>query len=163
MQWSLLLFSGSMLVQEREVFKSEVQTEIYTYTMSAVGLCGDREGSFFISHFAKLVRALWTSQNGFAHHVLPKANSLVAFCMVHCLGKTLTFGIPYANMCDVRIRIRFVKCEIHISGHMLKNTAEAIAPTLTHLLNLSLKSGKVSEAWKTSSIVPIPKTHKSLI
>ena len=43
---------------------------------------------------------------------------------------------------------------------MLKGTAEAITPTVTHLFNLSLKSGKVPEAWKTSSVVPIPKTHR---
>ena len=47
-----------------------------------------------------------------------------------------------------------------ISGYMLKGTAEAITPTVTHLFNLSLKSGKVPEAWKTSSVVPIPKTHR---
>ena len=46
-----------------------------------------------------------------------------------------------------------------ISGYMLKGTAEAITPTVTHLFNLSLKSGKVPEAWKTSSVVPIPKTQ----
>ena len=43
---------------------------------------------------------------------------------------------------------------------MLKGTAEAITPTVTHLFNLSSKSGKVPEAWKTSSVVPIPKTHR---
>ena len=47
-----------------------------------------------------------------------------------------------------------------ISGNMLKGTVEAITPTVTHLFNLSLKSGKVPEAWKTSSVVPIPKTHR---
>ena len=43
---------------------------------------------------------------------------------------------------------------------MLKGTAEAITPTVTHLFNLSLKSGEVPEAWKTSSVVSIPKTHR---
>ena len=42
---------------------------------------------------------------------------------------------------------------------MLKGTAEAITPTVTHLFNLSLKSGEVPEAWKTS-VVSIPKTHR---
>ena len=47
-----------------------------------------------------------------------------------------------------------------MSGYMLKGTAEAITPTVTHLFNLSLKSGKVPEAWKASSVVPKPKTHR---
>ena len=33
-----------------------------------------------------------------------------------------------------------------ISGYMLKGTVEAITPTVTHLFNLSLKTGKVPEA-----------------
>ena len=37
---------------------------------------------------------------------------------------------------------------------------EAITPTVTHLFNLSLNSCTVPEAWKTSSVVPIPKTHR---
>lgn len=33
-------------------------------------------------------------------------------------------------------------------------------PNMTSSNSLSLKSGKVPEAWKTSSVVPTPKTHR---
>ena len=49
-----------------------------------------------------------------------------------------------------------------ISGYMLKGTAESIASSLTHLFNMSIKFGRVSAAWKVSSIVPIPKMTDSI-
>ena len=44
-----------------------------------------------------------------------------------------------------------------ISGTMLKYTATSIAPVLTKLFNLSIKTGTVPTAWKISTVVPIPK------
>ena len=45
----------------------------------------------------------------------------------------------------------------NISAKMLKSTATSIAPVLTKLLNLSITTGRIPGAWKTSSVVPIPK------
>ena len=47
-----------------------------------------------------------------------------------------------------------------ISARMLKNTAPSITPSLTKLLNLSIQSGIFPEAWKLSSVVPIPKGNE---
>ena len=47
-----------------------------------------------------------------------------------------------------------------ISARMLKNTAPSITPSLTKLLNLSIQSGRFPEAWKLSSVVPIPKGNE---
>ena len=43
-----------------------------------------------------------------------------------------------------------------ISGKMLKCTAAQIAPSVTGLFNLSIRLGKLPDAWKTSFVVPIP-------
>ena len=43
---------------------------------------------------------------------------------------------------------------------MLKNTAPSITPSLTKLLKLSIQSGRFPEAWKLSSVVPIPKGNE---
>ena len=45
-----------------------------------------------------------------------------------------------------------------ISSTMLRNTAPAISPSLTSLFNLSLKSGVVPSAWKSSNVTPILKS-----
>ena len=46
---------------------------------------------------------------------------------------------------------------------MLKTTATSIAPGIAKLFNKSIQSGTFPEAWKNSSIVPIPKgKHTSL-
>ena len=45
-----------------------------------------------------------------------------------------------------------------ISGRMLKYTAPSIALAVTVLFNLSLKLGRVPLGWKSSLVVPIPKT-----
>ena len=44
-----------------------------------------------------------------------------------------------------------------ISAHMLKYTADAIAPSITKLFNLSIQLGQPPTAWKCSNVVPIPK------
>ena len=46
-----------------------------------------------------------------------------------------------------------------ISARMLKETATSIAPSVTNLFNLSLKSGCFPTFWKLSHIVPIPKSN----
>ena len=46
-----------------------------------------------------------------------------------------------------------------ISARMLKETATSIAPSVTYLFNLSLKSGCFPTFWKLSHIVPIPKSN----
>jgi len=45
-----------------------------------------------------------------------------------------------------------------ISGMMLKHTASSIGPILMKLFNMSIRAGKVPTAWKTSTVVPIPKS-----
>ena len=42
-----------------------------------------------------------------------------------------------------------------LSSHMLRNTASAIAPTLTKLFNRSLSKGVVPSEWKLSNITPV--------
>ena len=44
-----------------------------------------------------------------------------------------------------------------ISAIMLKQSALSIAPEITKLMNRSIHSGKFPAAWKTSSVVPVPK------
>ena len=41
---------------------------------------------------------------------------------------------------------------------MLKGTAHSSAPSLTKLFNISIHQGNFPECWKTSSVVPIPKS-----
>ena len=45
-----------------------------------------------------------------------------------------------------------------ISSIMLKNTAAAIAPIITSLFNMSLRTCKFPDSWKVSYISPIPKS-----
>ena len=45
-----------------------------------------------------------------------------------------------------------------ISAQILKGMAHSIAPSLTKLFNISIRQGNFSECWKTSSVVPIPKS-----
>ena len=49
-----------------------------------------------------------------------------------------------------------------ISAQMLKGTAHSIAPSLTKLFNISISQGRFPECWKTSSVVPIPKSTVKL-
>ena len=44
-----------------------------------------------------------------------------------------------------------------ISARMLKHTASAIAPSVTELFNLSIRTGQLPKDWKVSYVVPIPK------
>jgi len=44
-----------------------------------------------------------------------------------------------------------------ISGRMLKSITYYIAHGLTELFNLSIRTGRIPQQWKTSSVVPIPK------
>ena len=45
-----------------------------------------------------------------------------------------------------------------IPARMLKFTAYSIAPSLTKLLNLSLRSNSIPSAWKKAPVVPTPKS-----
>ena len=47
-----------------------------------------------------------------------------------------------------------------ISARMLKATADAIAPSVTNLFNLSIKCCRPPSSWKISSVVPIPKVQR---
>ena len=47
-----------------------------------------------------------------------------------------------------------------ISIRMLKHTATSIAPSLAKLFNISIKLGRFPTCWKTSSVVPVPKSSK---
>ena len=44
-----------------------------------------------------------------------------------------------------------------MSGKVLKNCNESLAPAFCHAFNKCLEEGKVPEAWKTATIVPVPK------
>ena len=45
-----------------------------------------------------------------------------------------------------------------VSARMLKEIASSIAPSITNLFNCSIRFGKLPIQWKTSMIVPIPKS-----
>jgi len=45
-----------------------------------------------------------------------------------------------------------------VSSGMHKATAHSIAPSLTKLVNISIRTGKIPGKWKLSAVVPIPKT-----
>ena len=47
-----------------------------------------------------------------------------------------------------------------ISAKMLKETAKIIAPSVAKLFNLSLRTGCFPTHWKTSHVVPIPKSDQ---
>ena len=47
-----------------------------------------------------------------------------------------------------------------ISIKMLKYTATSIAPSIAKLFNISIKLGHFPTCWKTSSVVPIPKSSQ---
>ena len=47
-----------------------------------------------------------------------------------------------------------------ISTRMLKNAALSIAPSLAKLFNISIQLGCFPTCWKTSSVVPVPKSSK---
>jgi hypothetical protein len=44
----------------------------------------------------------------------------------------------------------------YISARMLKQTAPLIALSITRLFNLSIRKGKIPNAWKESHVAPIP-------
>ena len=48
-----------------------------------------------------------------------------------------------------------------ISANILKFTALSIAPSITKIFNLTIKTGKQREIWKLSYIVPILKSSKA--
>ena len=50
-----------------------------------------------------------------------------------------------------------------ISARMLKGTTKGIAPSVTEIFNLSLRTGCFPTIWKTSHVVPIPKSDDSTI
>ena len=47
-----------------------------------------------------------------------------------------------------------------ITAWMLRSFADEIAPSITSLFNLSIKTGNVPADWKLSNVVPIPKGDK---
>ena len=47
----------------------------------------------------------------------------------------------------------------YISARLLKLSSHSIVPVLTELFKLSIKTGKIPQNWKISSIVPIPKSQ----
>ena len=47
-----------------------------------------------------------------------------------------------------------------ISSRMLKMTTTSIAPSITELFNLSIRTGKIPDQWKESMVVPILKSNK---
>ena len=49
-----------------------------------------------------------------------------------------------------------------ISAKMLKNTATSIASSITKIFNQSITTGQVPSGWKSSLVVPIPKTSDAL-
>ena len=46
-----------------------------------------------------------------------------------------------------------------ISAKMLKLTASSIAPSITNLFNVSIRTGCFPAFWKTSNVVPVPKSN----
>ena len=48
-----------------------------------------------------------------------------------------------------------------ISARMLKETASSITPMITKIFNMSLSTGTLPDNWKSSLIVPVPKSGDS--
>ena len=46
-----------------------------------------------------------------------------------------------------------------ISARMLKATAASITPSVTKLFNISIRLGRFPQVWKSSSVVPVPKSN----
>ena len=44
-----------------------------------------------------------------------------------------------------------------VSARLLKTTAPAVAKSLTHLFNCSLRTGKIPQEWKAANVTPVPK------
>ena len=105
-----------------------------------------------------------------------KANCLNSF-FISCLNKsalplnpippsTPSFPCPSSFLCSESVIISLIS---HlpsktasgpdgISSWMLKSTSSSIASPLCHIFNLSISSGLVPLDWKSSSVVPIPKS-----
>ena len=49
-----------------------------------------------------------------------------------------------------------------ISAKMLKNTATSIYRSVTKIFNQSISTGQVPSGWKSSLVVPVPKTSDHL-
>ena len=74
-----------------------------------------------------------------------------------------TFKFEFVNEAQVQKRIKELKNGKStgldgISVKLLEASVSSISPHLTHLLNLSLISGKVPDLWKRKRITPV---HKS--
>ena len=105
-----------------------------------------------------------------------KANCLNSF-FISCLNKsalplnpippsTPSFPCPSSFLCSESVIISLIS---HlpsktasgpdgISSWMLKSTSSSIASPLCHIFNLSISSGLVPLDWKSSFVVPIPKS-----
>ncbi|KAI4878183.1 hypothetical protein NFI96_009370 [Prochilodus magdalenae] len=46
-----------------------------------------------------------------------------------------------------------------ISARLLKSCADQLCRVVEHMFNMSLKLGRVPQLWKTSCVVPVPKTQ----
>ena len=79
-----------------------------------------------------------------------------------------TFKFEFVNEAQVQKRIKELKNGKStgldgISVKLLKASASSISPHLTHLLNLSLISGKVPDLWKRKRVTPIHKSGSKLL
>ena len=59
-----------------------------------------------------------------------------------------------------RIKVRKATGPDGISSRLLKSCADQLCGIAEHIFNLSLRLGKVPELWKTSCLVPVPKTPR---
>jgi len=59
-----------------------------------------------------------------------------------------------------RIKVRKATGPDSISSRLLKSCADQLCGIVEHVFNLSLRLGKVPQRWKTSCVVPGPKTPR---
>ena len=73
----------------------------------------------------------------------------------------LLCDVEYVEELLLKLDVSKSKGPEGISGKMLKHTAACVAPSVTEIFNLSIRLDKLPDAWKTSFVVPIPKSSKS--
>ena len=97
--------------------------------------------------------------NSFFYSCFNQSHPPVAECYPPCFSCPEDVLCSEQEVCDLLAALDVTKAsgQDGISTRMLRYTALSIAPSLTQLFNLSLKSGVIPSDWKKSLIVPIPK------
>ena len=83
---------------------------------------------------------------------------------LHCLGEEsvtssrLSFSSAHVRRELRRVRVRKAAGPDGISSRLLRDCADQLCEVVRHIFNLSLSLERVPSLWKTSCLVPVPKT-----